>query len=207
MPSKSRFEFSSQQNAHLPYNLCRSFGRVISCACWARGSDSHVLYTSLLIYTPHAPWLRCNKERYYFNSPICAQAGITSILSRNFRRKLPSFERKSGYQMPVYNTGLCPKKENIRIFHESWIFLPFININTLFPMYVFVLNYWIKNSYIIHSYSVIFVMKNENEICMISVIGFKLELNWSYNRWNVKWSNIFRLHFSLWLFSFHLLNH
>ena len=80
-----------------------------------------------------------NKERYYFNSPIRAQAGIIAILSRNFRRKFPYFERKSGYQMPVYNTGLFPKKENIRIFHESWIFLPFINIDTLFLMYIFCL--------------------------------------------------------------------
>ena len=89
--------------------------------------------TQVFLYT-HL--MRHDKERYYFNSPIRAQAGITAILSRNFRRKFPYFERKSGYQMPVYNTGLFPKKENIRIFHESWIFLPFINIDTLFLMYI-----------------------------------------------------------------------
>ena len=91
-PSKSCFDFSSQQNAHLPSNLCWYLGRALSWTCWARGSDSHVLCTSLLVYKPDAPSLWYNERRLYFHLLLRAQKRTSTLLNRNYRRKVNAFE-------------------------------------------------------------------------------------------------------------------
>ena len=95
-PSKSCFDFSSQQNAHLPSNLCWYLGRALSWTCRARGSDSHVLCTSLL-YT-HLVHLHYDAtENMNFYLPICAHERLAIFPYRNYRWKLPMLQTERNF--------------------------------------------------------------------------------------------------------------
>ena len=98
---------------------------LLSWTCWARGLYSHVLCTSL-IYT-HLVHLHYDAtENINFYLPICAHERLAIFPYRNYRWKLPMFERKETSKRPWADKFfLWKNSESFRIF--SWV-------TEIFPM-------------------------------------------------------------------------